>query len=85
MLMSLDEKFMARALQLAKRGRFTTMPNPNVGCAREDYRSFRLDRCLSVAPTGLHFSERPDHSLNHFIQLQENEGCLPETKKPTGK
>lgn len=30
--MSGDELFMARAFELAKRGRFTTMPNPNVGC-----------------------------------------------------
>lgn len=27
-----DEQFMRRALQLAARGRFTTAPNPNVGC-----------------------------------------------------
>ena len=27
-----DEKYMARALELASRGRFTTAPNPNVGC-----------------------------------------------------
>ena len=27
-----DEIFMARALKLAQRGRFTTHPNPNVGC-----------------------------------------------------
>ena len=27
-----DELFMARALELARRGRFTTTPNPNVGC-----------------------------------------------------
>jgi predicted DNA-binding transcriptional regulator YafY len=51
---------------------------------REDYRSFRLDRCLSVAPTGLHFSERPDRSLADFIQLQQKDGCLPEIKKPIG-
>lgn len=30
--MSGDELFMARAFELARRGRFTTMPNPNVGC-----------------------------------------------------
>lgn len=30
--MGQDEVFMARALELARRGRFTTMPNPNVGC-----------------------------------------------------
>lgn len=27
-----DEYYMARALKLAQRGRFTTHPNPNVGC-----------------------------------------------------
>ncbi|VFP79627.1 bifunctional diaminohydroxyphosphoribosylaminopyrimidine deaminase/5-amino-6-(5-phosphoribosylamino)uracil reductase RibD [Candidatus Erwinia haradaeae] len=27
-----DQSYMARALELAYRGRFTTMPNPNVGC-----------------------------------------------------
>jgi diaminohydroxyphosphoribosylaminopyrimidine deaminase/5-amino-6-(5-phosphoribosylamino)uracil reductase len=27
-----DAKYMARAIQLAKRGRYTTSPNPNVGC-----------------------------------------------------
>lgn len=28
----MDELYMARALELARRGRFTTAPNPNVGC-----------------------------------------------------
>lgn len=28
----LDTKYMQRAIELAKRGRFTTSPNPNVGC-----------------------------------------------------
>jgi diaminohydroxyphosphoribosylaminopyrimidine deaminase/5-amino-6-(5-phosphoribosylamino)uracil reductase len=27
-----DHQFMAHAINLAKRGRFTTSPNPNVGC-----------------------------------------------------
>ena len=27
-----DEMYMARAMKLAQRGRFTTHPNPNVGC-----------------------------------------------------
>ncbi|MGO2350742.1 bifunctional diaminohydroxyphosphoribosylaminopyrimidine deaminase/5-amino-6-(5-phosphoribosylamino)uracil reductase RibD [Pseudoalteromonas nigrifaciens] len=27
-----DEMYMARAIELAKKGRFTTTPNPNVGC-----------------------------------------------------
>lgn len=31
-LNALDSHFMARALRLAERGRYTTMPNPRVGC-----------------------------------------------------
>src|SRR5688572_18242047 len=31
-LTSLDNEFMARALRLAERGLYTTMPNPRVGC-----------------------------------------------------
>ena len=27
-----DKRYMARAIELAKKGRFTTTPNPNVGC-----------------------------------------------------
>ncbi|EFE23892.1 putative bifunctional diaminohydroxyphosphoribosylaminopyrimidine deaminase/5-amino-6-(5-phosphoribosylamino)uracil reductase, partial [Edwardsiella tarda ATCC 23685] len=27
-----DEFYLARAFELARRGRFTTTPNPNVGC-----------------------------------------------------
>ena len=29
---SLDQQYMARAIQLAKKGRYTTHPNPRVGC-----------------------------------------------------
>lgn len=32
MTAALDAFYMARAIQLAKRGRYTTYPNPNVGC-----------------------------------------------------
>lgn len=32
MFSATDHRFMARALQLAERGRFTTSPNPRVGC-----------------------------------------------------
>lgn len=31
-MMHSDEFYMARALELAALGRFTTAPNPNVGC-----------------------------------------------------
>ncbi|MCF2948230.1 bifunctional diaminohydroxyphosphoribosylaminopyrimidine deaminase/5-amino-6-(5-phosphoribosylamino)uracil reductase RibD [Paraglaciecola aquimarina] len=32
----LDHEYMARAIQLAKRGQYTTSPNPNVGCVIVD-------------------------------------------------
>lgn len=35
---------------------------------REDYRSFRLDRCLTVTHAGRHFSERADRSLSDFLR-----------------
>ncbi|MFG6655174.1 hypothetical protein ACG0Z5_11975 [Scandinavium sp. M-37] len=35
---------------------------------REDYRSFRLDRCLTVTLVGRRFSERADRSLNDFLR-----------------
>lgn len=33
---------------------------------REDYRCFRLDRCLEISATERHFSERADRSLGDF-------------------
>ncbi|VFS67050.1 Uncharacterised protein [Raoultella terrigena] len=35
---------------------------------RDDYRCFRLDRCLEVAATGRLFSERADRSLSDFLR-----------------
>ena len=35
---------------------------------REDYRCFRLDRCLEISATGRHFSERADRSLSDFLR-----------------
>ena len=35
---------------------------------REDYRCFRLDRCLEFSATGRHFSERADRSLSDFLR-----------------
>ncbi len=39
---------------------------------RDDYRSFRLDRCRSVSLVGRHFQERPDRSLQDFLRLQNS-------------
>lgn len=38
---------------------------------RDDYRCFRLDRCLSLSFTGNTFSARADRSLADFIQRQK--------------
>ncbi len=38
---------------------------------RQDYRCFRLDRCLAVTLTGNQFVERPDRSLEDFIRQQK--------------
>lgn len=37
-----DHQLMARAIQLAKRGQYTTAPNPNVGCVISDSRGVIL-------------------------------------------
>ena len=38
---------------------------------RQDYRCFRLDRCLAVTLTGKSFADRPDRSLEAFIRQQK--------------
>ncbi|MGY6027375.1 helix-turn-helix transcriptional regulator [Phytobacter sp. AG2a] len=38
---------------------------------RQDYRCFRLDRCLAVTLTGKSFADRPDRSLEDFIRQQK--------------
>lgn len=59
--MSLDEKFMARALQLAKRGRFTTMPNPNVGCV--------IAKDGEIVGEGFHFRAGEPHAEVHALRM----------------
>jgi diaminohydroxyphosphoribosylaminopyrimidine deaminase/5-amino-6-(5-phosphoribosylamino)uracil reductase len=61
MLMSLDEKFMARAMQLAKRGRFTTMPNPNVGCV--------IAKDGEIVGEGFHFRAGEPHAEVHALRM----------------
>ncbi|HEY3983854.1 helix-turn-helix transcriptional regulator [Cedecea sp.] len=45
--------------------------------ARDDYRSFRLDRCRDIRLTGRVYQERHDRSLQAFIALQKAKGYLP--------
>lgn len=42
--------------------------------AREDYRSFRLDRCRAIRMLDDHFHETPDRSLNGFLKAVKATG-----------
>lgn len=56
-----DEQFMARALELARRGRFTTAPNPNVGCV-----IVRDDR---IVGEGYHQRAGEPHAEVHALRM----------------
>ncbi|AWP33797.1 MULTISPECIES: bifunctional diaminohydroxyphosphoribosylaminopyrimidine deaminase/5-amino-6-(5-phosphoribosylamino)uracil reductase RibD [Pantoea] len=57
----MDELYMARALELARRGRFTTMPNPNVGCV--------IVRDGEVAGEGWHQRAGEPHAEVHALRM----------------
>ncbi|AIR61010.1 5-amino-6-(5-phosphoribosylamino)uracil reductase [Cedecea neteri] len=63
--MSLDEQFMARALELAKRGRFTTAPNPNVGCV--------IVKDGKIVGEGFHFRAGEPHAEVHALRMAGEE------------
>ena len=48
-----DHQMMARAIQLAKRGEYTTAPNPNVGCVISDGKG------VILGEAGIKRRERP--------------------------
>jgi diaminohydroxyphosphoribosylaminopyrimidine deaminase/5-amino-6-(5-phosphoribosylamino)uracil reductase len=50
-----DEMYMARALKLAQRGRFTTHPNPNVGCV--------IVKDGEIVGEGFHYRAGEPHAL----------------------
>lgn len=56
-----DERYMARALELARRGRFTTMPNPNVGCV--------IVRDGEVVGEGWHQRAGEPHAEVHALRM----------------
>lgn len=56
-----DEIWMARALELARRGRFTTTPNPNVGCV--------IVRDGEVVGEGYHFRAGEPHAEVHALRM----------------
>ncbi|MBT8499271.1 5-amino-6-(5-phosphoribosylamino)uracil reductase [Pantoea agglomerans] len=57
----MDELYMARALELARRGRFTTMPNPNVGCV--------IVRDGEVVGEGWHQRAGEPHAEVHALHM----------------
>lgn len=57
----MDERYMARALELARRGRFTTMPNPNVGCV--------IVRDGEVVGEGWHQRAGEPHAEVHALRM----------------
>ena len=56
-----DEYYMARALKLAQRGRFTTPPNPNVGCV--------LVKDGEIVGEGYHESAGEPHAEVHALRM----------------
>ncbi|WP_305460439.1 bifunctional diaminohydroxyphosphoribosylaminopyrimidine deaminase/5-amino-6-(5-phosphoribosylamino)uracil reductase RibD [Photobacterium leiognathi] len=54
MFTHLDTRLMLRAIQLAKRGRFTTAPNPNVGCV--------IARGEEIVGEGFHYRAGEPHA-----------------------
>lgn len=57
----LDEMYMARALQLAKQGRFTTHPNPRVGCV--------IVRDGQIVGEGAHYRAGEPHAEVHALRM----------------
>ena len=56
-----DEFYMARALELARRGRFTTTPNPNVGCV--------IVRDAAIVGEGYHLRAGEPHAEVHALRM----------------
>ncbi|MEA9390780.1 bifunctional diaminohydroxyphosphoribosylaminopyrimidine deaminase/5-amino-6-(5-phosphoribosylamino)uracil reductase RibD [Acerihabitans sp. TG2] len=56
-----DEFYMARAIELARRGRFTTAPNPNVGCV--------IVRERRIVGEGYHLRAGEPHAEVHALRM----------------
>ncbi len=60
MFTSFDHQMMSRAIELAWRGRFTTSPNPNVGCV--------ITRGEQIVGEGFHFRAGEPHAEVHAMR-----------------
>ena len=56
-----DEIYMARAMKLAQRGRFTTHPNPNVGCV--------IVNDGEIVGEGFHYRAGEPHAEVHALRM----------------
>lgn len=63
-IISCDEMYLTRALRLAKKGRFTTMPNPNVGCV--------IVRNHQIVGEGYHIRAGGAHAEIHALRIAGN-------------
>jgi len=59
-----DNSYMARAIELAKKGRFTTAPNPNVGCV--------IVANDIIVGEGFHFKAGEAHAEVHALAMAGN-------------
>ncbi|CDG20086.1 Riboflavin biosynthesis protein ribD [Includes: Diaminohydroxyphosphoribosylaminopyrimidine deaminase; 5-amino-6-(5-phosphoribosylamino)uracil reductase] [Xenorhabdus poinarii G6] len=59
--MTLDEIYMSRALELAQQGRFTTSPNPNVGCV--------IVKDEHIVGEGCHLRAGEPHAEVHALRM----------------
>ncbi|URJ27960.1 bifunctional diaminohydroxyphosphoribosylaminopyrimidine deaminase/5-amino-6-(5-phosphoribosylamino)uracil reductase RibD [Candidatus Blochmannia vicinus (nom. nud.)] len=59
-----DKKYLKRALQLAWKGRFTTMPNPNVGCV--------IVHNNKIVGEGYHIRTGEAHAEIHALRVAGN-------------
>jgi len=60
----LDKQYMSRAINLAKKGRFTTSPNPNVGCV--------IVQNNSVVGEGFHFKAGQPHAEVNALAMAQD-------------
>ncbi|PMH41124.1 riboflavin biosynthesis protein RibD [Vibrio sp. 10N.286.49.B3] len=58
---SIDQQMMSRAIQLAKRGIYTTAPNPNVGCV--------ITKHGQIIGEGFHFKAGEPHAEVHALRM----------------